>query len=124
MERCINNIIKLYVGDCFKLPLLNFKQDSYALCRVFKKNVMCTEVEEQGQCSLAMVEIRSQVVSRAVDYETASPGDMPVGSSSCIDEDDKDDAWMQFITDDAWCSNITSSECGEQEPSNTVALVN
>ncbi|XP_072974752.1 NAC domain-containing protein 54-like [Typha angustifolia] len=87
-------------------------QDSYALCRVFKKNVVCNEVEEQGQCSITLVEGSQQIISN--DYETMSP-DMPVGSSSCIDEDDKDDAWMQFISDDAWCSNISSNE-GVDEP--------
>ncbi|KAJ6418703.1 hypothetical protein OIU84_001971 [Salix udensis] len=37
-------------------------QDSYALCRVFKKNGICSEIEEQGQCttSLSLMESSSQ----------------------------------------------------------------
>lgn len=101
----------------FPFSLL-LSQDSYALCRVFKKNVVCTEVEEQGQCSLALVESSQGALA---EYETMSP-DVPVGSSSCIDEEDKDDAWMQFITDDAWCS-ISSNE-GGQDPSSCVAIAN
>lgn len=38
------------------------------------------------------------------DYETMSP-DVPIPSSSCLEEEDKDDSWMQFITDDPWCSS-------------------
>lgn len=86
-------------------------QDSYALCRVFKKNGPCTEIEEQGQCSISFLESTSSGIVN--DYETMSP-DMPVASSSCMDEDDKDDAWMQFITDDAWCS--ASGPSGSDDP--------
>nr|XP_010940229.1 NAC domain-containing protein 45 [Elaeis guineensis] len=93
-------------------------QDSYALCRVFKKNVVCTEVEEQGQCSLALVEGSQGALA---EYETMSP-DVPVGSSCCLDEDEKDDTWMQFIADDAWCINVSSNE-GGQDPS-CVAIAN
>ncbi|XP_044477623.1 NAC domain-containing protein 86 isoform X2 [Mangifera indica] len=80
-------------------------QDSYALCRVFKKNGICSEAEDpQGQCSISLMESSSQGVMN--DYETLSP-DIQLGitSSSCIDEEDKDDSWMQFITDDPWCSS-------------------
>jgi len=32
-------------------------QDTYALCRVFKKNAICTEVDDlQAQCSMALLE--------------------------------------------------------------------
>ncbi|KAI3831022.1 hypothetical protein MKW98_008768 [Papaver atlanticum] len=78
-------------------------QDSYALCRVFKKNGVCTEVAEDqgGQCSIPFVESSQGLSSN--DYETMSP-DVPIGSSPCMDEveNDKDDSWMQFITEDAW----------------------
>ncbi|URD93679.1 No apical meristem (NAM) protein [Musa troglodytarum] len=94
--------------------------DSYALCRVFKKNVICTEVEEQAQCSIILGE-SSQGVVVAAEYETTSP-DLPVGSSSCVEEEDKDDAWMQFITDDAWCSTLPRNEGGEE--ASCVAIVN
>ncbi|KAL6319920.1 hypothetical protein AAG906_036996 [Vitis piasezkii] len=78
-------------------------QDSYALCRVFKKNGICSESEEQGQCSSSLMESSQGVLN---DYETMSP-DVPLPSSSCMEEEDKDDSWMQFITDDAWCSSNT-----------------
>ncbi|KAJ6375982.1 hypothetical protein OIU77_000867 [Salix suchowensis] len=88
-------------------------QDSYALCRVFKKNGICSEIEEQGQCttSLSLMESSSQGVIN--DYETMSP-DVPIASSSCIEEEDKDDSWMQFITDDPWCSSSTAMVGGEE----------
>ncbi|PKU80776.1 NAC domain-containing protein 86 [Dendrobium catenatum] len=92
-------------------------QDSYALCRVFKKNVVCTEVEEQGQCSLSVAE-SPQAINN--DYEITSPDVPLLGSSSCIEEEDKDDSWMQFITDDAWCSNNE----GGDEPSPYVTFAN
>ena len=82
---------------CSHRPIFSF-QDSYALCRVFKKNGPCTEVEEPGQCSISFLVSSSSVIIN--DYETMSL-DMPVASSSCMDEDGKDDARMQFITDDA-----------------------
>lgn len=74
-------------------------QDSYALCRVFKKNGFGNEVEDQGQWSLSLME-SSQGVVMSQEWENNSP-DVPIASSSCLDqEDDKDDSWMQFITDD------------------------
>ncbi|KAK8944480.1 NAC domain-containing protein 74 [Platanthera zijinensis] len=90
-------------------------QDSYALCRVFKKNVVCSaEVEEQaGQCSLSTLIESPRPINH--DYEITSPEMLPRqgSSSTCInEEDDKDDAWMQFITDDAWCEGgIEPSPC-------------
>ncbi|KAI5568639.1 hypothetical protein BDE02_12G027300 [Populus trichocarpa] len=89
-------------------------QDSYALCRVFKKNGICSEIEEQGQCttSLSLTESSSQGVLN--EYETMSP-DVPIASSSCIEEEDKDDSWMQFITDDPWyCSSNNAMVGGEE----------
>ncbi|KAL3574909.1 hypothetical protein D5086_023010 [Populus alba] len=89
-------------------------QDSYALCRVFKKNGICSEIEEQGQCttSLSLTESSPQGVLN--EYETMSP-DVPVASSSCIEEEDKDDSWMQFITDDPWyCSSNNAMAGGEE----------
>ncbi|KAL5201203.1 hypothetical protein ABZP36_035557 [Zizania latifolia] len=98
-------------------------QDTYALCRVFKKNAICTEVEElQGQCSMALLEGACQqlLASGSQEYETPSP-DVPVGSTSGgADEDaDKDDSWMQFISDDAWGSSTTD---GAEESTSCVAL--
>lgn len=90
-------------------------QDSYALCRVFKKNGICSEIEEQqGQCSgnnnIALLESSQSLINES---ETMSP-DIPM-SSPCVDadQDDKDDSWMQFITDDdSWYPN----------PNNNVSL--
>ncbi|GMH23371.1 hypothetical protein Nepgr_025214 [Nepenthes gracilis] len=84
-------------------------QDSYALCRVFKKNGVCFDTEEQKQQhSLGFTAQRSQgkVIT---DYETMSP-DVPLTSSSgCIEEEeDKDDSWMKYITDDAWYSSTST----------------
>ncbi|KAM7482876.1 hypothetical protein LguiB_007459 [Lonicera macranthoides] len=84
-------------------------QDSYALCRVFKKNGVCSEIEDQGQSSStissSLIEYSQGIIN---DYETMSP-DVPLTSNSpCMEiEEDKDDSWMQFITDDAWCSSNT-----------------
>lgn len=96
-------------------------QDSYALCRVFKKNglmaTVCSEMEEQGQCSMSpltdiSISQGTMVGCSDVYLETMSPADVPITTSSpCVDEDDKDDSWMQFITDEAWCSNVPSI-CG------------
>uniref|UniRef100_A0A6N2M2P1 NAC domain-containing protein n=1 Tax=Salix viminalis TaxID=40686 RepID=A0A6N2M2P1_SALVM len=87
-------------------------QDSYALCRVFKKNGICSEIEDQGQCtSLSLMENSSQGVMN--EYETMSP-DVPIASSSCVEEEEKDDSWMQFITDDPWCSSSNAMAGGEE----------
>ncbi|PWA52764.1 NAC domain containing protein 57 [Artemisia annua] len=77
-------------------------QDSYALCRVFKKNGICVDLDDNGHTSM-IVSQYSPTITNCNDYESMSP-DVPVASSSCIEEDDKDDSWMQFITDDPWCS--------------------
>nr|GMD38904.1 NAC domain-containing protein 86 [Ipomoea batatas] len=83
-------------------------QDSYALCRVFKKNGICSEIEEQAQqpsCNIQILDY-SSAQTVANEYETPSP-EVPFTSSSCVEEEekeDKDDSWMQFITEDAWCS--------------------
>ncbi|KAL9432640.1 NAC domain-containing protein 86 isoform X1 [Citrus sinensis] len=86
--------------------------DSYALCRVFKKNGICSEMEDQhGQCSglsSSLMENSQQSHGISIECETMSP-DVPINSSSCIDEEDKDDSWMQFITDDPWCSSNSTS---------------
>ncbi|KAJ4713598.1 NAC domain containing protein [Melia azedarach] len=86
-------------------------QDSYALCRVFKKNGICSEMEDQqGQSSgISLMESSQNVINNEYD-QTMSPDVNPITSSSCcIDEDDKDDSWMQFITDDPWCSSNSAS---------------
>ncbi|GAV86968.1 LOW QUALITY PROTEIN: NAM domain-containing protein, partial [Cephalotus follicularis] len=69
---------------------------------VFKKNGISSEMEEQGQCSMSLME-RS--------HETMSP-DVVVSSSSFMEAEDKDDS-MQFITADAWCSSTTSMAAEE-----------
>jgi len=96
-----------------RLPFVSL-QDSYALCRVFKKNGICSEIEEQGQCtstSLSIMESSPQGVIN--EYETMSP-DVPIASSSCVEEEDKDDSWMQFITDEPWCSSNNAMVGGEE----------
>ncbi|KFK39102.1 hypothetical protein AALP_AA3G201200 [Arabis alpina] len=97
-------------------------QDSYALCRVFKKNGICSELETEqqlqtGQCSFttASIEINSNnhFNNNNIEYETMSP---EVGvSSGCVEDvvDDKDDSWMQFITDDAWDTSSTAMGHGQ-----------
>ena len=98
-------------------------QDSYALCRVFKKNVVCAVVEDHGQCSSILLIESPQAITND-QYETMSP-DLPVGSSSCVnDDDDKDDAWMQFITEDVWCSNNEGGADDPPHPSPCVAFAN
>ncbi|KAJ8563312.1 hypothetical protein K7X08_031764 [Anisodus acutangulus] len=100
-------------------------QDSYALCRVFKKNGVCPEIEEQqlGQVSSApFLEYPPQAQGMIIhEYdETPSPDyNVPLTSSSSYmeleeeeeeeEEEDKYDSWMQFITEDAWCNSSTSS---------------
>ncbi|XP_073525462.1 uncharacterized protein [Phyllobates terribilis] len=94
-------------------------QDSYALCRVFKKNGICNEVEVEqqhgGQCSSSSIANNNNCMeSQPVNcnyYETtsSSPNMMAMTSSPsmCVEED-KDESWMQFITDDPWCSSAPS----------------
>ncbi|XVF12174.1 hypothetical protein REPUB_Repub08aG0091600 [Reevesia pubescens] len=95
-------------------------QDSYALCRVFKKNSICSETEDQqGQCSLSMMECSQRVIN---DSENMSP-DLALASPSCIEEEDKDDSWMQFITDDAWCSSNTTAMAGDELVSNVAFTI-
>jgi hypothetical protein len=98
-------------------------QDTYALCRVFKKNAICTEVDGlQAQCSMALLEGACQqlLTSGSQEYQTPSP-DVPVGSTSggADDDADKDESWMQFISDDAWCSSTAD---GAEESTSCVAL--
>ncbi|KAM0983139.1 hypothetical protein ACFX2I_015925 [Malus domestica] len=106
-------------------------QDSFALCRVFKKNGICAEIEEQqGQSShltLNNIHERSQGVNNDHCDQTMSPEILMASSSSisCLqEEDDKDDSWMQFITDDTWmqCSSNTGVS-GEDQLSH-VAFTN
>ncbi|KAI3982987.1 hypothetical protein MKX01_010470 [Papaver californicum] len=93
-------------------------QDFYALCRVFKKNGVCTEValDQGGQCSIPFVESSQGLSSN--DYETMSP-DVPIESSPCMDkvENDKDESWMQFITEDAWGVSSSPTLGGEDATS-------
>ncbi|XP_017610408.1 NAC domain-containing protein 86-like isoform X1 [Gossypium arboreum] len=93
--------------------------DSYALCRVFKKNGICSETKDQGRCNMLVMECSQSVIN---DSETMSP-DLPLASSSSfIEEEDKDDSWMQFITDDPWCSSNTTALAGDDV--SNVALTN
>lgn len=57
--------------------------------------------------------------------ETMSPDQVPMASTSscCVEEDDKDDSWMQFITDDAWCSSNAATNIGADDISR-VAFTN
>ncbi|CAA0818115.1 NAC domain containing protein 57 [Striga hermonthica] len=86
-------------------------QDSYALCRVFKKNGLSSEIEDHVQSSNVLLLDYMQGVNN--EHESMSP-DFPLASSSnnrCNEEEDKDDkdeSWMQFITDDVWCSSSTN----------------
>lgn len=97
------------------------KQDSYALCRVFKKNGVCSEIEELGQPSINVPSFEYPLTQginnnnnvHHEQYQTPSP-DVPLASSSCcIEEEEKDDSWMQFITEDVWCSSNSSFQQGE-----------
>ncbi|WOK92839.1 NAC domain-containing protein [Canna indica] len=69
-------------------------QESYALCRVFKKNIVC---------------------SRKVEEEE---GVMGSSSIQCVEDDHeegKDEMWMQFITDcDAWCNTVSNDDFSEE----------
>ncbi|KAJ3689185.1 hypothetical protein LUZ61_018349 [Rhynchospora tenuis] len=71
-------------------------QDSYALCRVFKKNVVISESKKQGECSFTPTEATLEMPATS----EPNPASLHVGSSSCAEEDEKDDtAWMQYIID-------------------------
>lgn len=74
------------------------------MCRVFKKNGICgSELEDQGQLSMVLTEEFAQGI--VTEFETVSTsGVIPLAPSACIEDEDKDDSWMQFIKDDAWCS--------------------
>ncbi|CAH8388711.1 unnamed protein product [Eruca vesicaria subsp. sativa] len=96
-------------------------QDSYALCRVFKKNGICSELEtgqqlQTGQCSFTTESMEISSCNNNInynnDYETMSPE--VGGSSACVEDvaDDKDDSWMQFITDDAWDTSSNAAAMG------------
>ncbi|KAK8488187.1 hypothetical protein V6N12_024867 [Hibiscus sabdariffa] len=78
-------------------------QDCYALCRVFKKNGIIgseTEEQRQGQCS------SGSGTSTAVDRYCLQ--ELP--PSLCMEEEeDKDESWMQFITDDPWTGDQVSN---------------
>ncbi|CAA0820959.1 NAC domain containing protein 57 [Striga hermonthica] len=93
-------------------------QDSYALCRVFKKNGMSSEFETSNFSLLDYMQ-----GAHNEHHETMSPG-FPLASSSinnlCNEEeeeehkDDKDESWMQFITDDVWCSSSSKNFVGDE----------
>ncbi|CAI9113301.1 OLC1v1013874C1 [Oldenlandia corymbosa var. corymbosa] len=127
-------------------------QDSYALCRVFKKNGVCSEIEEQqqqqnhhqqqfgGQSSFSASSSSSAAfldytstqthhhqVNVTHEYQTPSPVDAQLAStttSACMEEEDKDDSWMQFITDDAWCSSSAPPFAVGHEGVSQVGFIN
>lgn len=74
------------------------------MCRVFKKNGICgSELEDQGQLRMLLTEEYSQPDILLTEYETLTSTSgtvIPLAPT----EEDKDDSWMQFIKDDAWCS--------------------
>ena len=76
-------------------------QDSFALCRVFRKNVPVPDAEDQAQSTVA--------------YCGNSLPALVVGSSAGVEED-KDSFWMQFITEDAWCSTLSNGESAYDSP--------
>jgi hypothetical protein len=78
------------------LILFVIRQDMYALCRVFKKNVTFGEIEKQGECS----------ASKAKGNQEQLPNFGDVGQTSTSSEQGKDNSWMQFIDDGLW-SNKT-----------------
>uniref|UniRef100_A0A7N0U408 NAC domain-containing protein n=1 Tax=Kalanchoe fedtschenkoi TaxID=63787 RepID=A0A7N0U408_KALFE len=104
-------------------------QDTFALCRVFKKSGEFDRQEQQGQCSLptAAVMEGSNILTAMINSEqemVMSPDmdmGMGVGSSSSysrvdeVEELEKDDSWMQFITDDdPWFSSSSATMGGEE----------
>ncbi|CAN6584740.1 unnamed protein product [Malus baccata var. baccata] len=106
-------------------------QDSFALCRVFKKNGICAEIEEQqGQSShltLNNIHERSQGVNNDHCDQTMSPEILMASSSSisCLqEEDDKDDSWMQFITDDTWMQCSSNTVVSGEDQISHVAFTN
>ncbi|XP_065847770.1 NAC domain-containing protein 86 [Euphorbia lathyris] len=92
-------------------------QDSYALCRVFKKNGICTETEDQQAQSIniSIMEGGGLINTNNNEYHESilsSPDNFQINPSSSsynfadhdhdheeVEEEDKDDSWMQFITD-------------------------
>ncbi|CAN4100587.1 unnamed protein product [Withania somnifera] len=93
-------------------------QDSYALCRVFKKNGVCPEIKEQqeGQVSNALPFLEYPLGNQPQgmiirEYETPPSPDNNVQLTSSYnieleleleyELEDKDDSWMEFITEDA-----------------------
>lgn len=92
------------------------------MCRVFKKNGVCSEIEEVGQPSTNVPSFEYPLTQGINNhnvhdqYQTPSP-DVPLASSSCcIEEEEKDDSWMQFITEDVWCSSNSSFQGEEISP--------
>ena len=78
----------------FLLILVVIFQDSYALCRVFKKNVAFGELhkQKQGECSSSQAKEKQEQFTNVRD----------AGQSSGSSEHGKDNSWMQFISDDLW----------------------
>lgn len=106
-------------------PQLIILQDTYALCRVFKKNGICSEVEEQaGQYSsnITLIESSQTLMN---ECENMSP-DVAGASSSCLEMEDeaKDDSWMQFITEDAWYSSSNATVAAGEDQVSHITFTN
>ncbi|MCD7457566.1 hypothetical protein HAX54_035424 [Datura stramonium] len=90
---------------------------------VFKKNGVCSEIEELSQPSINVPSFEYPLTQginnnnvHDQQYQTPSP-DVPLASSSCcIEEEEKDDSWMQFITEDVWCSSSSPFQGEEISP--------
>ncbi|CAM8937051.1 unnamed protein product [Rhodiola kirilowii] len=101
-------------------------QDTFALCRVFKKNCEMDQ-EQRGQCSFpsaALMEDNNNTLITSMinsEEEMIMSPDIAMGSSSSygrmdeVEELEKDDSWMQFITDDdPWFSSSNAVMAGEE----------
>jgi len=87
-------LMKRKLCQFFLLILVVIFQDSYALCRVFKKNVAFGELhkQKQGECSSSQAKEKQEQFTNVRD----------AGQSSGSSEHGKDNSWMQFISDDLW----------------------
>lgn len=78
---------------------------------MFKKNVVTPNIQQLEDHSshpdqLPLADQQLPIID--VGAQTLSPNMQPAQSPSCVDEED--DSWMQFITDDAWCSAVSTNE--------------
>lgn len=64
---------------------------------------------------MSLIESSQTIIN---ECETMSPDIPGASTSSCLEEEDKDDSWMQFITEDAWYSSNNVAMAGGEELSN------